>query len=65
MRVVIDGGRCTGNGRCYSLFPRLFSDDDRGYGRVVGDGCIGGDELDEAQRAVLACPEDAITIEDD
>jgi hypothetical protein len=33
MRIVIDGNRCTGNGRCYSLFSDLFSDDEPGYGR--------------------------------
>jgi ferredoxin len=64
MRVVIDYDRCTGNGRCYSLFPDLFSDDERGYGQVMGDGAVGDDQLDRARRAVLCCPEQAITIED-
>jgi len=64
-RVVIDAERCTGNGRCYSLFPRLFTDDESGYGQVVGDGTIDDDQLDDARRAVLACPEQAITLVDE
>ena len=28
MRVVIDTERCTGHGRCYSLAPAVFTDDD-------------------------------------
>lgn len=64
-RVVIDSQRCTGNGRCYSLFPGLFTDDDRGYGQVIDEGPLSSEQLDEAQGAVLACPEDAITIKDE
>jgi ferredoxin len=64
MRIVIDAERCTGNGRCYAHFPDLFSDDERGYGQVVGDGAIGDDRLDDARRAVRACPEEAIRIVD-
>ena len=49
IRVVIDSARCTGNGRCYSLFPALFTDDERGYGAVIGDGVITAAQLDDAQ----------------
>jgi ferredoxin len=62
MKIVIDPGACSGNGRCYTLAPELFTDDERGYGQVVGDGTISDDQLELAQRAVLACPEDAISI---
>ena len=64
IRVVIDTARCTGNGRCYSLFPTLFVDDERGYGAVIGDGVITAAQLDHARRAVIACPDDAITLEE-
>jgi ferredoxin len=64
-RIVIDEERCTGNGRCYSLFPRVFTDDEIGHGRAVGDGTIRDDQLSDARRAVLACPEQAITIVDE
>lgn len=63
MKIVIDPNACSGNGRCYSLVPELFSDDERGYGQVVGDGTIGADQLEAARKAERACPESAISIE--
>ena len=45
MRLHIDYDRCSGNGRCYALFPDLFSDDERGYGQTIDDGAIGEDQL--------------------
>ena len=65
IRLVIDPERCVGNGRCYSLAPDLVTDDERGYGQVVGDGSLHDDRLEEARRLVLACPEQAITILED
>jgi ferredoxin len=65
MKVVIDAERCTGNGRCYTLVPELFSDDERGYGQIIGDGRLAEDHLQAARRAVIACPEDAISIVDE
>jgi len=64
VRIVIDHDACSGHGRCYDLAPRLFTDDERGYGQVIGDGTLSEAEIEDAQRAVLACPERAITIED-
>ncbi len=63
MRVVIDYERCSGHGRCYSLAPSLFADDDRGYGQVRDVGVVRPDQEADAERAVLACPERAITLE--
>jgi ferredoxin len=65
MRVVIDTERCTGHGRCYSLAPTVFTDDEEGYGVLIGDGAISADQLEDARRALLACPEGAITIEEE
>jgi ferredoxin len=64
MRLHIDYDLCSGNGRCYALFPDLFTDDDSGYGQTLNDGTITPDQLDHAQRAITCCPEKAITIED-
>jgi ferredoxin len=63
MRIVIDHDLCTGHGRCYVLGPALFRDDDNGYGQVIGDGTFGEESRRAADRAVLACPEQAISIE--
>lgn len=65
MKVVIDAERCTGNGRCYTLVPELFRDDERGYGQIIGDGRIEEAHFQAARRAVIACPEDAISIVDE
>ena len=43
----------------------MFTDDDEGNGVVLGDGAITADQLEDARRAVLACPERAIVIEDE
>jgi len=65
MRVVIDPQRCTGHGRCYVVAPGLFSDDDAGFGQVAGDGRLAPDGLAEAERAVAACPEQAVSVVDE
>lgn len=61
-RVVIDGDACTGNGRCYTLGPDLFTDDESGYGQVLDSGPLDDTRLELARRAAAACPEDAIRI---
>jgi len=63
MRLVIDADACSGNGRCYSLVPDLFTDDENGYGQVVDGGEFTAEQRELAERAVRACPEDAISIE--
>lgn len=62
MRVEIDYDRCSGHGRCYSLEPSLFFDDEAGYGQVIGDGTVAPGDVEAARRAVAACPERAITL---
>jgi ferredoxin len=64
VRLVIDGDKCTGHARCVSLHPELFTDDDRGYGQVIGDGSVADGDLEQARRAVQACPERAISLID-
>jgi ferredoxin len=68
MRIHLDADRCTGHGRCYALAPSLFdADDDDGHGvprtEVVGaDGAVPPELEEDARKAVLNCPERAITI---
>jgi len=64
MRLHIDYDLCSGNGRCYGLFPELFTDDESGYGQTRNDGVITENQLDDAHKATLCCPEKAIAIED-
>lgn len=63
-KVVLDHERCTGHGRCYALSPSLFADDDAGFALLRGDGDVPADKAGDARRAVTACPEQAITLED-
>lgn len=63
MKVVIDGERCSGHGRCYTLAPEVFDADDEGRGFVRA-----GDTPEslraKAQLGVENCPERAISIAD-
>jgi ferredoxin len=62
MKVQIDTNRCQGHGRCYDLAPELFTEDDEGYGEVVGDGSVPTEKEREAHLAEMNCPETAVVI---
>ena len=62
MKIVIDREACTGHARCVALAPGLFTDDDMGYGQVIGDGSVTDETLAQATRAVQGCPERAISL---
>jgi ferredoxin len=64
MKVTIDRDRCTGHGRCYATAAGVFVDDDAGYGQLVGDGTVPAGQEDAARRAAVACPEQAITVDE-
>lgn len=61
VRVAINVQRCTGHGRCYVVAPSLFTDDERGFGQVIGEGKVAGEDEEPARAAVLACPEHAVS----
>jgi ferredoxin len=68
-KVLIDHNRCQGHGRCYDLAPEVFTDDDEGYTRLVGDavaaaydGTVAPEHIEQARLAVLNCPESAIEL---
>ena len=62
MRVTIDTEQCTGHGRCYTVVPTLFEDDEGGHGQARYGGVIADGQVPDAERAVRACPEKAIAI---
>lgn len=64
MRVVLDGERCVGHGRCYALAPQVFDADDDGHCVVLIAGGIPEDLEDLARRGVANCPEQALSIEE-
>jgi ferredoxin len=47
---------------CYGLAPNVYSDDDEGYGQVIGDGTVGDDKADAARNGAANCPESAIAV---
>jgi ferredoxin len=61
IRIEIDREVCTGHGRCYDLAPKVFTDDERGYGQVIAS-VIGSQQSKQAHLAAGACPERAITL---
>lgn len=61
-KLRIDSGLCQGHGRCYDLAPGLFGEDEEGYGKPLGDGAVAPEKEQEARRAALNCPENAITV---
>jgi ferredoxin len=58
----IEVGLCQGHGRCYDLAPDLFGADEEGYGTVLRDGVVPLALTGDARRAVLNCPEHAISL---
>ncbi|MDT4933891.1 MAG: ferredoxin [Pseudonocardiales bacterium] len=61
--LFVDETKCTGHGRCYSTVPNLLSDDDEGFVTLRGTSmAIEDEQLGDAEQAVAACPERAITL---
>ena len=63
-RVRVDGDKCQGHNRCYSLAPELFDVDDLGMSSAKGDGLVPPELLDKARKAVANCPEYAVILEE-
>lgn len=63
MRIVLDGSKCQGHGRCYALSPELFDSDDEGNSVLLVSGDVPPDLESKAVLAVENCPEYAITVE--
>jgi ferredoxin len=62
VKVTIDPDKCMGHGMCYGLAPNVYTDDDEGYGQVIGDGTVGDEEADAARKGAANCPESAIAV---
>lgn len=65
MRIRVDGDKCQGHNRCYSLAPELFDVDDYGEAHELNDGVVPAELEEKARLAVANCPEYAISIEED
>jgi ferredoxin len=64
MKVRLEQEKCVGHAQCYAVDPDLFPIDDSGYSILEDHVVAPGDE--EATRiGVAACPELALTLEED
>jgi len=63
VRITVDGARCMGHGRCYTLAPDLLDYDDEGY-VTIRDLTIDvpPDQIDAAEEAEASCPEEAVSL---
>lgn len=64
LRARIDLHRCIGAGSCVAIAPTAFGWDERSHGKVIllDPGTVEDDTLREA---ALACPTQAIVLDDD
>ena len=64
VRIQLDRETCTGHGRCYALAPEVYAADDEGNCVLLFERIP--EELEEqAKRAALNCPEDALAVVED
>jgi len=63
MRVSVDAGKCSGQGRCYALYPDAYTDDDNGFNAARGQTVdITEGAENSARLGAQLCPEGAITL---
>jgi ferredoxin len=64
VKVTIDPAKCMGHGMCYALAPSVYTDDDEGYGQVVGDCSVPAEHMEAARTGAANCPENAISFQE-
>ena len=64
MRAHVDAGLCQAHGQCNDICPEVFLLDEWGYAYTESDGAVPDGLEQAARRAVTACPERAIRVED-
>lgn len=64
MKVRLEQSRCVGHAQCYAVDPDLFPIDDSGYSTLEDHEVQPGDEQ-TVRDGVAACPELALSIEED
>jgi ferredoxin len=65
-KLVVDFQRCTGHGRCYSETPDLLDYDEEGFVATRhAPLTLSPGQVADAELAVDACPEQAMTIVSD
>ncbi len=62
MKLRIDSDLCQGHGQCNLICPEIFQFDEQGFARVT-DERVPQRLIDDVARAVLNCPERAVSTE--
>jgi len=60
--LVVDRKTCAGHGLCYSVAPDIIDADEQGDPVITADP-IPADQVENADSAATACPEQALTLE--
>jgi ferredoxin len=63
MKVRIDREKCTGEKRCFNVYPDLYVEDEEGKGQVISGINLSEEDEVDAQSSANACPNGAIIIE--
>lgn len=64
MKVRLDRSKCVGHAMCHAVDPDLFPLDDSGYS-ILEPYEVKPADLKTVEAGVAACPERALTLEDD
>ncbi|MGB8389880.1 ferredoxin [Mycobacterium sp.] len=62
MKLIIDADTCMGHGLCYYTAPDLLTDDEGGFGVVIGDGDVPPSQRAIAEQTESLCPERALHL---
>lgn len=61
IELVVDRTICAGHGMCYGTAPNLIDCDEHGD-PILPDGALTPGDLESAQKAAVACPERALSL---
>ncbi|MFH8793576.1 ferredoxin [Streptomyces sp. NPDC017941] len=64
MRVTVDTDVCIGAGQCVLTAPKVFTQDDDGFGELLA-GCVEPVDDPLLREAARACPVRAITLHEE
>jgi ferredoxin len=60
MRIRVDGTKCQGHNRCWTISQELFSLDEFGNAHETNGGVVPAELEEKARLAIANCPERAI-----
>ncbi|WP_428338894.1 ferredoxin [Mycobacterium sp.] len=64
MRIRVDNSKCSGHAQCHAVDPDLFPIDDSGYSTLQPHE-VRSEEEQATRKGAMACPEQALILEED